>query len=101
MAFGLLLNKWRSFNHPLQVKLKNVGKVFICAMILHNFCINEGDNDNNNNVGMNDFDGVSSFIPSDIATISIQGNSMMRDIFVDEIADMGLSSPSYNLQRYN
>jgi hypothetical protein len=82
--------------------LKNVGKVFICATILHNYCINEGDDDNNNNgEGMNDLDGMSSFVPSDIATISIQGNSMMRDILVDKIADMGLSRPSYNLQRNN
>jgi DDE superfamily endonuclease len=68
MAFGLLVNIWRIFKHPLQVKLKNVGKVFICATILHSFCIYEGDNDNNNNVGMKDFDGMSLFIPSDNAT---------------------------------
>jgi hypothetical protein len=94
MAFGLLVNKWRIFKHPLQVKFKNIGKVFICATILHNFCINEGDDYNNNNKGMDDLDGMSSFIPSDIATISIQGNSMMRDILVDKIAHMGLLRPS-------
>jgi DDE superfamily endonuclease len=101
MAFGLLVNKWRIFKHPLQVKLKNVGKVFICATILHNYCINEGEDDNNDAAILNDSDGDSTFVPSDIATISIQGNSMMRDILVDEIATMGLSRPSYNLQRNN
>jgi len=41
MSFGRLVNKWRIFNQPLQMKLKNVGRIFLCATRLHNFCINE------------------------------------------------------------
>jgi hypothetical protein len=41
MTFGRFVNKWRIFRRPLQVNLKNVGKVFLCATRLHNFCINE------------------------------------------------------------
>jgi hypothetical protein len=94
MAFGLLVNKWRIFKHPLQVKLKNVGKVFIGAIFLLNNCINDGK-DNTNNAASNfiELDGLSSFIPSEIATISIHGNSMMRDILGKEIAMLCLSRP--------
>ena len=42
MMFGRFVNKWRIFKRPLQVHLKNVGKVFLCAICLYNFCVNEG-----------------------------------------------------------
>ena len=41
MAFGLLVNKWRIFKKPLQVKFSNVHKIIHAGMVLHNFCINE------------------------------------------------------------
>ena len=42
MTFGQFVNKWRIFKRPLQLRLKNVGKVLLCATRLHNFCVNEG-----------------------------------------------------------
>ena len=41
MTFGRFMNRWRLFNRPLQLKLKNVGRIFICAARLHNFCSDE------------------------------------------------------------
>ena len=41
MSLGLLTNKWRILRRPLQVKLKNAGKVFMCLCRLYNFCIDE------------------------------------------------------------
>ena len=31
MTFGGFVNKWRIFRRPLQVRLKNVGRLFLCA----------------------------------------------------------------------
>jgi hypothetical protein len=44
-------------------------------------------------------EGLSAFIPSDIATITVPGNSMIRDILVEEIANLNLLRPTYNLRR--
>ncbi len=41
MTFGCFVNQWRIFRRPLQVKLKNVGKIVMCAARLHNFCATE------------------------------------------------------------
>ena len=47
-TFGLMTGKWRILCHPPQIKLKNVGKVFMFITRLHNFCINEGNISSNN-----------------------------------------------------
>ncbi len=100
LTFGRLVNKWRIFKRPLQVKLKNVGNVFICATRLHYFCINEGRSDN---VLIND---ASQNIPSTLLVIpaqenpsTIPSNSNMRDIVVEEISTMGPSRLAYNLKQ--
>jgi hypothetical protein len=96
LTFGSLVCKWRIFKRPLQVKLKNTGRVFMCATHLHNFCINEGVADD---IPLsNDAEGAP-YIQSDNSVTSLQGNSMMRDILVDEITRMGVVRPAYNLQR--
>ena len=41
MTFGRFTNKWRLFRQPLEVKLENIGPLFLCATRLHNFCINQ------------------------------------------------------------
>jgi DDE superfamily endonuclease len=41
MAFGLLTTKWRILRSPLQVKVDNVGTIFLAITRLHNYCINE------------------------------------------------------------
>lgn len=98
MTFGQFVNKWRLFKRPLQVKLKNAGKVFMCASRLHNFCINERLSQGIDATTMDDEDNVGVFIPSD-PTETVAGNSMMRDILVDQIYHSGLSRPAANRQR--
>ncbi len=41
MIFGRFMKKWRLFQRPLQVKLKNAGRIFMCATKLYNFRANE------------------------------------------------------------
>jgi len=50
-TFGLMTGKWRIIRQPLQMSLKNVGKIFMCITRPHNFCINEG------NISINNIEG--------------------------------------------
>ena len=86
------------FKHPLQVGIKRTGKVFICAARLHNFCVDErmGNDESNGSAAMDS--GTETCVPSDISTIDVHGNSMIRDIVVQDIASKDLSRPMYNLQ---
>jgi hypothetical protein len=118
MAFGLLCGKWRILQKPLQVRLKNAGKVFICCARLHNFAINErlrkneqtagncnhATTNTNNSSCDPDADDVDnnddcSFLPSDLTVSPIAGNSIMRDVMVQRITDLCLVRPEYNRQR--
>jgi chloramphenicol O-acetyltransferase len=40
-SFRILVNKWRVFKKPLEVSLTQVPAVVECCMRLHNFCMNE------------------------------------------------------------
>jgi DDE superfamily endonuclease len=100
MAFGRLVNKWRILKRPLQTRLKNTGRLFLCATRLHNFCINESDNAETYTT-TNESGNDEGYLPSDVQATTIEGTSMIRDILVDRIASMGLSRPVYNLQRSN
>ena len=103
MAFGRLVNKWRIFRRPLQVRLKNVGKVFLCASMLHNFCIDEGsslDDDDESSPAATDLEGGEvTFVPSSVQVASVQGNSVMRDFLVEQIKSNALTRPAHNLRR--
>ena len=98
MTFGRFVNKWRLFQRPLQVNLKNAGKVHMSAARLYNFCANE------RLAGMQDVNGIDDegreeiYIPSDTA-VRVEGNSMMRDILVGKIYHSGLSRPEENQRR--
>ena len=39
MVFGLMTKKWQILCRPMQTKLGNTGKVFMCITQLHNYCI--------------------------------------------------------------
>ena len=95
-TFGFMTTKWRILRNPLQVRLKNVGKVFMCITRLHNFCINEGCI-----VGCTDeaVDDNARFVPSDVSVTTIRRNSVLRDIIVDELAKQALGRPQYNRDR--
>ena len=62
--------------------------------MLHNFCINEdcvciinSEDSLENEAG---------YIPSDISETSIAGNSVLRDIIVQELAQRELERPTFN-----
>ena len=67
----------------------------MCITRLHNFCINEGcvgmvssDDNLENEIG---------YIPSDIRKTSIAGNSVLRDIIVQELMQRDLERPTFNV----
>jgi DDE superfamily endonuclease len=101
MTFGIFMSKWGLFKRPLQMRLKNVGRLFMCATRLHNFCINEEFHDGDS---VSDDDSADvNFTPvmNNPSVVSVPGSSFMRNIVVAEIQSMSLTRPVYNLQRNN
>ena len=96
MTFGHLVNKWRIFKQPLQLKLTNIGCVFLCARQLHKFYINKKVA--RLNAALRNSNTTSEYVPSDINIAPIPGKSLMCDILVEKIAALGLSKPAYNIQ---
>ena len=95
-TFGYMTTKWRISKRPLQVKQKNVDTIFLCITRLHNFCINEGDDVNSTIENRND---STLFFSSDVSVTTVEGNSMLRDIIVDQLAGLGLGRPQRNMNR--
>jgi hypothetical protein len=111
MAFGLLTSKFQILKKPLQVKVGNAGKVFLTCATLHNFIINERIATNSGNFESYELFPASGvavgggsngdkeecdtlpFVASDVSISQIRGNSIMRDILVDRIANMALVRP--------
>jgi hypothetical protein len=98
MTFGRFTNRWRLFRRPLQLKLQNVGKVFMCAARLHNFCEDERRGLPAGAAAPEDGEVLVLPLPSDEAE-QVVGNSMMRDILVDQVYHSGQSRPSNNRGR--
>ena len=98
MTFGCLVNKWSIFRRPLQVKLENVGRVFMCATRLHNFFINEGGGDDTifDNTS-HDLTEIALVTPSENCPTSVPNNSIMREIVMEEISQMGLLRPLHTI----
>jgi hypothetical protein len=97
---------------------------FLCATRLHNFCINEkllssdsSDDDDSDDSDEEDDDDDDAppqhrvqaatgsptdndgFLPSSVDVVTVQGNSMMRDLLVDKISSEALSRPAHNVVR--
>ena len=94
MALGLIVNKWGILKKPLQLKLKHVRKVFLCATWLHNFCIDKGI------IALdrlgNSANEVFAYVPTDITGVDMPGIFMMRNILVQKIVSRGLTRPIYH-----
>jgi hypothetical protein len=127
MAFGLLTTKWRILKSPLQIKVKHIGLLFISITCIHNYCINnrEGtqnysytnnninnnnNNNNKNNTTNNNMNTTNNstdnttnnclqYLPSDATVTTIVGHSMLRQIIVEQIIQLGLSRPKHNTNR--
>jgi hypothetical protein len=97
MAFGLLVTKWRVLKSPIQVPIGRIGNLFLSITRMHNYCINESNfNEHNNSLCELE---KSLFIPSDNTTTYLVGNSLMREIIVENLQEQGLHRPEYNLNR--
>jgi hypothetical protein len=103
MAFGRLVNKFRIFRKPLEIKLDNIGRVFLCATRLHNFCINEKLLEDEDPSIAYAAQGQSAqelhYVPSTIEVSTVKGNSVMRDFLVNKIKSNSLRRPIYNTTR--
>ena len=78
--------------------IKNVGKLFYCATILHNFCINQGD------VEREPYDPEKDRpLPPEYyeqpRMQSARGYSRMRSFMVDAIERNGMERPQRNVAR--
>jgi len=66
----------------------------MCITRLHNFCINEGCvciNKSEDNL-----ENEAGSFPSDITETTISGNSVLRDIIAQELAQRTLERPTLN-----
>ena len=104
MTFGRFTNKWRIFRRPLELKLDNIGPVFLCATRLHNFCINEkileeGDTVLVACVADGQAGNVLQYVPSTLEVTAVKGNSMMRDYLVNKLKSNNIRRPVYNCVR--
>jgi DDE superfamily endonuclease len=113
MAFALLCGKWAILRKPLQVKLKNTGKIFMCCAILHNFVINERLSKSDiiqvypnpkprRGSYPSDYDDdeyYRFFVRSGRRLRNVIGVSTTRDNLVRDITQQGVVRPSHNVQR--
>jgi len=108
MSFGLLTNKWRILQAPLQTSLHVSSEILMACGRLHNFCINEdghkgGNTDNHSILGSIEPDHRSQFgwgyTPTVEAYQSIPGTSIMRDMLLRVVSQRGMRRPPGNLER--
>ena len=89
-TFGLMTGKWRILCQPLQMKLKNAAKVFMCITRLHNFIINEGDISINNS---EDCESELMLLNDDES--GIVGSSVLRNMIMQDLVNRGLERPAF------
>ena len=88
-TFGLMTGRWRILRQPLQMKLRNAAKVFMCITRLHNFCINEG------NISMNNSeDSERDFMHSNVDESGIVQSFVLRNILMQELVNCRLERPA-------
>ena len=86
-TFGLMSGKWRILRQPLQMKLKNAAKVFMCITRLHNFIINEGNISINNSE-----DCVRELVLLNDDESGIVGSSVLRNMIMQDLVNRRLES---------
>ena len=88
-TFGLMTGRWRILRQPLQMKLRNAAKVFMCITRLYNFCINEG------NISMNNSeDSERDFMHSNVDESRIVQSFVLRNILMQELVNCRLERPA-------
>ncbi len=107
-AFGLLVNKWRVFKKSLEVNLKCVPRVVECCMRLHNFFINEREQEwavveipeqgLAEHVGSYEeyLDGLDSAGNDQQAGGCVNVRAHVREAIKKQLSSLGLDRPIYN-----
>ena len=106
MSFGLLTNKWRILQAPLQTSLQLSSEIVMACGRLHNFCIDEDGQHRgtaNSIVASIEPDRRSQFgwgyTPTVRKLQSIPGTSIIRDMLLRKVAQQGMRRPPGNLER--
>ena len=102
MAFGLMVTKWRILHTPINVKLRNLKKIFNAIVRLHNYYIDNREP----SIPVHRIYKVPAnqqqpheptqlgYIPSDAPNvISREGSSHLREILARRVADNNLTCP--------
>ena len=111
MSFGLLTNKWRILQAPLQTSLETSSAVLVACACLHNYCLKEdgGPVDDKTTASLTtalhsiDPDPRSDFGWGYTPTVekyqSIPGTSIMRDMLLRVVTRYGMRRPPANIER--
>ncbi len=102
-ALGFLVNSWRIFKRPLEVKLFRVGHIVQACARLHNFCINNRD-EKIPIISQQDPDHYSSnfeeFLPpAQTLTTARARRCAVREAIRAQLAADGCRRPQFNLDR--
>jgi hypothetical protein len=104
-AFGLLVSKWRIFKKALEVKLFRVGHIVQACARLHNYCINNRD-DNIPVISRRDPEtfcpNYQAFYPDAQTLLTARARRCaVREAIRSQLASDGCRRPRYNLERNN
>ena len=95
--FGFMTNKWRILRRPMTCRLVTTAKVILFISRFHNFVINNGEvPDDINSRGEY---GSRIFLDSDLNVESVDVVSIIREVLVNRISNMGLTRPQHNVER--
>ena len=106
MAFGLLQTKWSVLKKPLQVNLHTAARTIEACARLHNFCLREDTtvDPNHDEAILNEIVPQSKtpiagwgYLPTLEELQPIPGTSIVRDVIIDRIGQLGLQRPTHNL----
>ena len=117
MAFGLLQTKWAVLKRNLTTGLETTAKVLEVCARLHNYVIDENkvDKDISGSPGSDEADDIQEilaeitpvynsplgwgYLPTVEKLDVMPGTSVIRDVILERIANMGLQRPPANIER--
>jgi hypothetical protein len=104
-AIGMMTQRWQIFERSLKCSLATASKIIQVAARLHNYVIKHQENsaaDATLIAALNDLPPNQPWYPpSDHTIIAIRGNSVLRDIIVEDLRSKALTRPLHNLIRNN
>ncbi|KAI2507521.1 nuclease [Fragilaria crotonensis] len=106
MSFGLLTNKWRILQTPMQTSLQFSSEIVMACGRLHNYCIDEdGEHKGNTETILAGIEPNRrapfgwGYTPTIRKYRSIPGTSIMRDMLLRKVTQQGMRRPPGNLVR--